>query len=195
MIVVERSDKRSLVTLRGIKDDNIRNEEGATDSESAGESDTSFEEGPRNCHERSAFQDRWSILPDSHLRVSSLANNRIGVTKHDFELCNWKIIMDKSDNTGICLNLILTDRTEKVNHTLYPHNLDPRNKIFKKKKSERSISFLCNFLGAYIIRERKRNYEDIFKILHVYQFTDLYQIYYIHQYMLYKDNFPNRCIA
>lgn len=104
MIVVERSDKRWLVTLRGSKDDNSRDEKGATDSESAGESDISYEED--NCPERSAFQDRKS---DNPLHVSSLASNRISVAKHDFELYNWKITMDKSDNTGICSNMMLIE--------------------------------------------------------------------------------------
>lgn len=94
MIVVECSDKHSLVILHESKDDNSRTE-GATDGESADESDTSVEELSRE------NQNRRQVVDDSS-RVLSLVGNRIGVAKHDSEPCRWKVVtVDRGDNTGI----------------------------------------------------------------------------------------------
>ncbi|XP_071643171.1 tubulin polyglutamylase TTLL13-like isoform X2 [Temnothorax longispinosus] len=90
MIVVEYGDKRPLVILRDSKNGNSRNED-VTD----GESDTSFEERP--C--KTASQNRKYIGPDDSSGVLSLANDRIGVAKHDFERYHWKITTNKGSNT------------------------------------------------------------------------------------------------
>lgn len=99
MIVVEYSDKRPLVILRDSKNDNSRNEDV---TERDGEFDTSFRD--RSC--KTAFQNRKYDSSD----VLSLANDRIGIVKHDFERYHWKITTDKDNNTGI--RLIVKKKTK-----------------------------------------------------------------------------------
>lgn len=107
MIVVEYSDKHSSVILRDSKNGNSRNEV-VTDGEN--ESDTSFEE--RSC--KSASQNRKYVGPDDSSDVLSLANDRIGVAKHDFERYHWKITTDKSSNTGI-YSIIKSNKLNRFN--------------------------------------------------------------------------------
>ncbi|XP_032667080.1 uncharacterized protein LOC116842259 [Odontomachus brunneus] len=73
---------------------NSKLSEDATDGESASESDTSFEERSRE----TAFQNRSSVVFDDFSHVSSVANDRIGVIKHDSENYKWKITMGKGEN-------------------------------------------------------------------------------------------------
>jgi len=87
-MIVEYSDKRPLVILGDFKNDNSRNESG----ESVGESDTQF------C--KTSFQNKKYIGPNDFSDLS-LANNRIGVAKHDFERYHWKITTDQGNDTGI----------------------------------------------------------------------------------------------
>ncbi|XP_011872483.1 PREDICTED: tubulin polyglutamylase TTLL13-like isoform X2 [Vollenhovia emeryi] len=90
MIVDEYSDKCPLVTLRDSKNGNSRNE-GVIDGESVGKSEK------RSC--KTAFQDRKYVGPGDSSDALSPANDRIGVTKHDFERYHWKITTGKSSNT------------------------------------------------------------------------------------------------
>lgn len=96
MIVVECSDKHPLVILRDSKNGNSRNEN-VTDGESVGGFDISLEE--RSC--KTVSQNQKYVGPDDTSNALSLANDRIGVAKHDFERYHWKITTDKGNNTGI----------------------------------------------------------------------------------------------
>lgn len=96
MIVIGYSNKRPLVILRDSKNGNSRNE-GVTDDESV--DNTNVEE--RSC--KTAFQNRDDVDPDDSSDILSVANDRIGVAKHDFELYHWKITTDKDNNTGISI--------------------------------------------------------------------------------------------
>lgn len=96
MIVVEYSNRRSLVILNDSKDNNFRNES-ATDSENVHKPDIGFEQQSS----KSAFQNRKSIVSDDSSNILSLANDRIGVAKHDSELYYWKVTTDKGSNTGV----------------------------------------------------------------------------------------------
>lgn len=107
MIVVQHSDNSPVIS-RGSKHHSFRSED-ATDDESAGESDTSFEERSRG----SAFQNRSSVILDDFSHVSSLANGRIGVIKHDSENYKWKVTMGKDESTGKSSFDTKSDRTEK----------------------------------------------------------------------------------
>lgn len=80
--------------LRDFKNGNCRNED-VTDV-SVGESD-SIEE--QVC--KIAFQNRKYVGPDDSSDVLSLANDRIGVAKYDFEQYRWKIVTNRGTNTGI----------------------------------------------------------------------------------------------
>lgn len=109
MIVVQHSDNYSPVISRGSKHDSFRSE-GATDDESAGESDTSFEERSRE----SAFQNRSSVTFDD----SSFVNDRIGVIKHDQENCRWKVTIDKDGSRGMSSFNTKSDRNETLNFVM-----------------------------------------------------------------------------
>jgi len=102
MIVVDYSDRRSLVILHNSKNNNSRNEN-TTDGETIRESDISFEQQSS----KSSYQNRKSIVFDDSSNILSLANARIGIVKHDSELYHWKITTDKGNNTGIYFILIL----------------------------------------------------------------------------------------
>jgi len=108
MIVVEYSDKRPLVILGDFKNDNFRNESG----ESVGESDTSIEK--RFC--KSSFQNK-KYIGSNDFSDLSLANDRIGVAKHDFERYHWKITTDQGNNTGIRSVVNLTNWEDKIKIT------------------------------------------------------------------------------
>ncbi|KYQ57087.1 Tubulin polyglutamylase ttll6 [Trachymyrmex zeteki] len=90
MIVVEYSDKHP-VTSRDFKNGNSRNES-LTNSQSISESDKK-----QSC--KSSFQNQKYIGPNNFSNLS-LANDRIGVAKYDFEQHHWKITADKGNNTG-----------------------------------------------------------------------------------------------
>lgn len=92
-MIIEFSDKYSLMISRDSKNDNSRNA-GVTDGV---EPDSSFEE--RFC--KSVFKDRKYLVPDYSPNVFSFTNDRIGVTKHDSELHHWKITTGKDNNTGV----------------------------------------------------------------------------------------------
>ncbi|KAL0127819.1 hypothetical protein PUN28_003214 [Cardiocondyla obscurior] len=85
MIVVECNDERSSATLRENENDDCRNE-GVTDGERVGKPE----------ERKTEVQSRKCNSPD----VTSSANDRIGVAKHDHELCHWKIATDKGSNSG-----------------------------------------------------------------------------------------------
>lgn len=95
MIVVEHSDKHPLVILRDSKNGNFRNGT-VTNGKSDSEPDTSVEK--RSCE--ASFRNRKYIRSNDPPDLS-LANDRIGVAKHDFERGHWKINTDKDNNTGI----------------------------------------------------------------------------------------------
>jgi len=109
MIVVDYSDRRSLVILHNSKNNNSRNEN-TTDGENVRESDISFEQRSSE----SAFRNRKSIVSNDSSNILLLANDRIGVAKHDSELYHWKVTTDKGNNTGtyfyFILNLIRLER-------------------------------------------------------------------------------------
>ena len=93
MIIIEYSDNHPLILkIRDFKN-NSRNES-LTNDQSINESD---KKGP--C--KSSFQNHTQkyISLNNSLNLS-LANDRIGVAKYDFEYL-WKITTDKSNNTGI----------------------------------------------------------------------------------------------
>lgn len=106
-MIIEFSDKYSLMISRDSKDDNSRNA-GVTDGV---ESNSGFE----GRSFKSVFKDRKYLVPDNSPNVLSLANDRIGVTKHDSELYHWKITTDKDNNTGIHSILNLTKSYKKRN--------------------------------------------------------------------------------
>ncbi|KYM97504.1 Tubulin polyglutamylase TTLL13 [Cyphomyrmex costatus] len=89
MIVAEYSDKYPVI-LRDSKNDNSRNES-VTNSQSISEPDKK-----QSC--KSLFQNQKYIGSNNSSDLS-LANDRIGVAKHDFERHHWQITADKGNNT------------------------------------------------------------------------------------------------
>lgn len=98
MIIVKYKDKRSLVIFHDSKDDNSRNE-----SATISKFNTRFKE--QLCKSAGYARDRKLIVTDNFTNVLLLANDRIGVAKHDSELYHWKVTADKGSNTGIDLVL------------------------------------------------------------------------------------------
>ncbi|XP_072754877.1 tubulin polyglutamylase TTLL13-like isoform X2 [Anoplolepis gracilipes] len=116
-MIVEFSDKYSLIS-RDFKDDNSRNG-GVTDGV---ESDSGFE--GRSC--KSIFKNQKYIATDNSSNDLSLANDRIGVAKHDSELYHWKVITDKDNNTDAL--------HEKNNSGRCTENVEETSKTKKRKR-------------------------------------------------------------
>lgn len=91
-MIIELSDKYSLMISQDSKNDNSRN----ADVTYGVELNNGFEK--RFC--KSVFKDQ-KYLPDHSPNAFSLTNGRIGVTKHDSELYHWKITTGKNNNTGV----------------------------------------------------------------------------------------------
>lgn len=65
-----------------------------------------------------AFQNRKYVGPDDSSDVLSLANDRIGVAKYDFEQYRWKIVTNRGTNTdALCEENDSERRKENVEET------------------------------------------------------------------------------
>ncbi|CAL1685591.1 unnamed protein product [Lasius platythorax] len=120
-MIVEFSDKHSLMISHDSKDTNSRNG-GVTDS-------VKFDSGCReeqSC--KSIFKNRKYIASDNSPNILSLANDRIGVAKHDFKLYHWQITTDKGNNTGA-----LHEKSDSERCTL-PENVEETSKTKKRKR-------------------------------------------------------------
>ncbi|XP_070168361.1 tubulin polyglutamylase TTLL13-like [Polyergus mexicanus] len=134
-MIIEFSDKYSLMISRDSKDDNFRNA-GVTNGV---ESNSGFE--GKSC--KSVFRDRKYIIPDNSPNVLSLANDRIGVTKHDSELYHWKITTDKDNNTDA-----LHERNDSEQRT---ENVEETSKT---KKRKRRFLTICTTNCKYTVVRR-----------------------------------------
>ncbi|KYN16940.1 Tubulin polyglutamylase TTLL13 [Trachymyrmex cornetzi] len=125
MIVVEYSDKHPMI-LPG----NSRNES-VTNGQSINESDKK-----RPC--KSSFQNQKYIGANNFSDLS-LANDRIGVAKHDFERHHWKITTDKSNNTdALCKGSDSKRHKEDVEET-------SKTRIKKKRRFLTICTVNCKY--------------------------------------------------
>lgn len=147
-MIVEFSDKHSLMISHDSKDTNSRNG-GVTDS-------VKFDSGCReeqSC--KSIFKNRKYIAPDNSPNILSLANDRIGVAKHDFKLYHWQITTDKGNNTGIHVisNFIKSRKKRdlklcfnKKNLEIECHQIHKYNKKFSNLLADLANSVIINII-------------------------------------------------
>ncbi|KAL6421868.1 hypothetical protein ACFW04_010787 [Cataglyphis niger] len=126
-MIIELSDKYSLMISRDSKNDNSRNAD-VTDGVELNNGEEQI------C--KSEFKDR-KYLPDQPPNVFSLTNDRIGVTKHDSELYHWKITTGKDNNTEA-----LHEKNDSERRT---KNVEETSKIKKKRRFLTICTTSCKY--------------------------------------------------